>query len=132
MFFLKESHFCLFEYLGYRRICVREVWRKTGSGYPCGFGDVFFPLWCEVCRVGVEHAVPPCVLQMPFPVPSVAMVGDAYKVAELQFVDAGLFLHFAQSCGFYLFSGILVPFRKVPQTVSADEKEVASAYKEFL
>ena len=59
---------------------------------------------------------------MPFFIPAVTMVGDADEIAEFELVDPGLFLYFAESGHFDGFSRILMPFRKVPKAVSADEE----------
>ena len=44
---------------------------------PHGFRDVFISLRNEVYRLRVKHFIPPGMLQVPFLVAKIAMVGDA-------------------------------------------------------
>ena len=74
----------------------------------------------------MEHVIPPGVFEMPYAVSSVAMVGDAYQVAKKQVVDAGFFMHFPQcGCGDVL-ARVLMTFRQVPESASADQKVVSA------
>jgi hypothetical protein len=64
---------------------------------------------------------------MPYAVSSVAMVRDAYEIPELELVYAGFLLYFAECCHADVFAWILMPLGQVPETVSADKKEVTSS-----
>ena len=71
--------------------------------------------------------IPPCVFEVPDSVPFIAVVGYADEFLQLQVLDAGFFLHFAEGCHFYVFSRILVALWQVPYGIPADQEEVASA-----
>ena len=79
----------------------------------------------EVGRIGVEHIIPPRVLEVPGIVPEVAVVGYADKRPELQLVNSGLFLNLAQGGYGNVLTGLLVAFRQVPQASAVDQQKVA-------
>ena len=57
----------------------------------------------------------------------VGVVGDAEALAELEIVQAGLFLDLAQGAGLDRFAGLLLAFGQVPDVVPVDEQVLALA-----
>ena len=55
------------------------------------------------------------------------MVGYADELLQFQIFDPGLLLHFAEGCHFYWLSWILMPFRQIPEPVSADQEVVSAS-----
>ena len=123
----KVSHFCFTKHLKNGWIGVFQEWRQAGFGYPGRLGDVLLPLGCEVGRVGVEHVVPPGVLQMPYIVPEVAVVGHANQFPQFQLVHPRLLLHFPEGCHGYILASLLMPLGQVPEAVAVNQQKVAPA-----
>ena len=63
---------------------------------------------------------------MPYAVPSVAVVCDAYQPAQFQFVYSGLFLNLSQCRSFNRLTRVLVSLGKVPEAVPADQQVVSA------
>ena len=60
------------------------------------------------------------MLEMPYPVSQVTVVGDADQPPELQLVDSGFLLNFPQGCCLYVLTGFLMALGEVPEAISGD------------
>ena len=66
------------------------------------------------------------MFQMPYSVTDIAVVGNADKVAELEFIHSGFFLDLAQGRYRNVFAGFLMALGKIPH-LSAPYKEIVAA-----
>jgi hypothetical protein len=66
------------------------------------------------------------MLEVPYSVSFVAVVGYAYQLPQFHIFDAGLLLHFPQGSFLNRLSRILMSFRKIPHPVPGNKQIVSS------
>ena len=83
---MEKSYLGFAEYLDDGRISVQKECGKTRFCNPCRLGDVLFGLRSQVGRVGVQHVVPPGVLEVPLAVAYVDQLSlDEYHSRYVSF-----------------------------------------------
>ena len=106
-----------------------QIRRERGFRHPDSLGYILLLLRGKVGGIVIEHIEPPGVLQVPYSVTPVTMVGHADKVTEYESFHTRFLLHFPQGTGLNGLPCLLMALGQVPEVVAAYQKVVSPAVR---